>query len=112
MLTSWLHLLALTAYWGALAGLWVIVLPALSLLESHEARLKLLSRSLKLYNPLQCGALGLLVLTGAIQVTDLKAASREMFMQQFGTVLGLKLVVSFVLILLSTQQTMAVGLRF
>ena len=112
MLTSWVHLLALTIYVGAIAGLLAIVLPGLSVIETHEARVKLLSRCLKLYNPLQCGALGLLVITGAIQVTDLKAAYRELFAQQFGVMLGLKLLLSFVLILLSTQQTMAVGLRF
>jgi hypothetical protein len=112
MLTSWVHLLALTTYVGAIAGLLVIVLPGLSVVETHEGRVKLLSRSLKFYNPLQCGALGLLVITGAIQVTDLKAAYREMFSREFGAMLGIKLLLAFVLILLSTQQTMAVGLRF
>jgi len=112
MLTSWVHLLALTTYVGAIAGLLVIVLPGLSAVETHEGRVKLLSRSLKFYNPLQCGALGLLVITGAIQVTDLKAAYRETFTHEFGAMLGLKLIFAFVLILLSVQQTMAVGLRF
>ena len=112
MLTSWLHLLALTAYVGAIAGLLAIVPPGLALVETHEARVKLLSRSLKFYNPLQCGALGLLVITGAIQVTDLKAAYRELFAREFGAMLGLKLILSFVLILLSTHQSMAVALRF
>ena len=112
MLTSWLHLLALAAYLGAIAGLWVIVLPSLSVVESHAARVQLLGRSLKLYNPLQCGALGLMVLSGAIQVTDLKAAYRELFMRQFGATLGLKLLLAFLLILLSTYQSMAVAHRF
>jgi uncharacterized membrane protein len=112
MLTSWFHLLALTAYVGAIAGLLVIVLPGVAAIETHEARVKLLSRSLKFYNPLQCGALGLLVITGAIQVTDLKSAYRELFTQEFGAMLGWKLAMAFVLIMLSTQQTMSVGLRF
>lgn len=112
MLTSWVHFSALTAYVGAIAGLLAIVLPGLSAVETHEGRVKLLARSLKIYNPLQCGALGLLVISGAIQVTDLKAAYRELFTQEFGALLGWKLFFSFVLILLSTQQTMAVGLRF
>jgi uncharacterized membrane protein len=112
MLTSWLHLLALTAYVGAVVGLLAIVLPGLALVETHEARVKLLSRSLKFYNPMQSGALGLLVLTGAIQITDLKAEYREFFTREFGAMLGLKLILSFVLILLSTHQSMAVALRF
>ncbi len=112
MLASWLHLLALTAYVGAIAGLLLIVLPGVAALETHESRVTLLVRSLKFYNPLQCGALGLLVITGAIQVTDLKAVYRETFTHEFGAMLGMKLVVAFVLILLSVQQTMSVGLRF
>lgn len=112
MLTSWLHLLALTAYVGAIAGLLAIVLPGFALVETHEGRVKLLSRSLKFYNPMQSGALGMMVLTGALQITDLKAEYRELFTKEFGAMLGLKLILSFVLILLSTHQSMAVALRF
>lgn len=112
MVVSSLHLLALTAYVGAVAGLAAIVFPGLAVVESHEGRLKLLGQSLKIYNPLQCGALGLLVLTGAIQVTDLKDAYRGSFAQAFGATLGWKLLFAFVLILLSTYQSMGVGLRF
>jgi uncharacterized membrane protein len=97
---------------GAVAGLLAIVLPGLALVETHEAGVKFLSRSLKFYNPMQSGALGLLVLTGAIQLTDLKAEYRELFTREFGAMLGLKLILSFVLILLSTYQSMAVALRF
>ena len=112
MLTSWLHLMALAIYLGAIAGLWAILLPNLSVIKGHEMRLKLLGRGLKLYNPLQSGALGVLVLSGAFQITDLKATYRELFVRELGATLGLKLLLSFVLILLSTYQTMAVGLRF
>lgn len=112
MLSSWLHLLALTAYLGAIIGLRAFVLPALSALASHEARLKLAAKSLKLYNPLQSGALGILVVTGAFQVTDLKAAYRGAFAREFGLMLGLKLGAAFILILASVYQSMGVGLRF
>lgn len=109
MLTSWLHLSALVAYVGAIVGLAFVLLPTLGAVESHEARLKLLARSLKFYNPLQCGALGILVLTGAIQVTDLKAGGS--FAKEIA-MLGLKLLLAFILILLSTYQSMGVALRF
>lgn len=112
MLTSWIHLLALAAYVGAIAGLSAIVLPGLALVETHGARVKLLSRSLKFYNPMQSGALGVMVLTGAIGITDLKAEYRQLFTKEFGAMLGLKLVLSFILILVSTHQSMAVALRF
>jgi hypothetical protein len=61
---------------------------------------------------MQSGALGLMVLTGALQITDLKAEYRELFTKEFGATLGLKLILSFILILLSTHQSMAVALRF
>ena len=112
MITSTLHLIALAAYLGAVAGLWLIVFPSYAAVASHESRLKLLARSLKIYNPVQCGALGILVLTGAIQVTDLKDAYRGSFAQAFGATLGWKLVLAFVLILFSTYQSMGVALRF
>ena len=112
MLVSWIHLMALAVYLGAIAGLWVILLPSLSVVKTHEGRLQLLARGLKLYNPLQSGALGLLVLSGAIQVTDLKASYRELFAREFGMTLGIKLVLAFFLVLFSTYQSMAVAHRF
>ncbi|MGH7772638.1 MAG: hypothetical protein ACREQA_10435 [Candidatus Binatia bacterium] len=112
MLTSWLHLISLAAFLGSVIGLWLVLLPSLSVIKSHEGQLKLLARSLKLYNPLQTGALGLLVLSGAFQITELKATYRELFIKQLGVMLALKLALSFVLIVLSTYQSMAVAHRF
>lgn len=112
MLSSWLHLMALVVYLGSVTGLWVILLPSLSVIKNHEGQVKLLAHSLRLYNPLQTGALGLLVLSGAFQITDLKAAYRELFIRELGETLGLKLILSFVLIVLSTYQTMGLAHRF
>lgn len=112
MLISWLHLISLAVYVGSLVGLWLMVLPAVSAVENHEAQVSLLARSLKLYNPLQNGSLGVLVLSGAFQLTDLKAAYRELFLKELGVTLGVKLILSFVLIVFSTYQSMAVAHRF
>lgn len=112
MLIPWLHLTSLAVYLGSLVGLWVMVLPALSAVRDHEEQVKLLARSLKLYNPVQTGALGLLVLSGAFQLTDMKAAYRELFLKELGVMLGLKLILSFVLIVFSTYQSMGVAHRF
>jgi len=112
MLSSWLHLTALAVYLGSVVGLSMILLPALSVIQNHEGQMKLLARCLKLYNPLQTGILGLLVLSGALQLTALKATYRELFMKELGVTLGLKLILSFVLILLSVYQSMGVAHRF
>lgn len=112
MLNSWLHLIALTVYLGSLIGLGAMLLPALSIIKDHDEQTKLLARGLKIYNPLQIGALGVLVLSGAFQLTDLKAAYRELFFKELGVTLGLKLILSFVLIVFSIYQSMAVAHRF
>lgn len=112
MLISWLHLTSLAVYLGSLVGLWIMVLPALSVIRNHEGQVHLLTRSLKIYNPLQTASLGLLVLSGALQLTDLKAAYRELFLREVGVTLALKLIFSFVLILFSTYQSMGLAHRF
>jgi uncharacterized membrane protein len=112
MFNSWLHLLALTAYLGAVIALPVILLPSLAAMEKHEDRAQLLARGLKFYNPLQTGALGVLILSGAFRLTELKAAYRELFMEQIGLALAVKLALAFVLIILSVYQSMGVGHRF
>ncbi|MBI2090974.1 MAG: hypothetical protein HYT78_19905 [Deltaproteobacteria bacterium] len=112
MLTSWLHLLALTVYLGAVIGLWVMLIPCVRRVAPQETQLKLLAQGLKLYNPLQVGALGIVVLTGAFAITDLKANYRGLFAQQLGGTLAIKLALSFFLIILSTYQAMGIAHRF
>jgi uncharacterized membrane protein len=111
MLNSWLHVIALTVYLGAVAALWVILLPAASALDDRDNRAQFLIRGLKLYNPVQIGALGVLLFTGALQLTDLKAAYRELFVKQLGYNLGIKLCVVFFLVLFSVYQCMGIGHR-
>jgi uncharacterized membrane protein len=111
MLNSWLHVIALTVYLGAVVALWVMLLPAASALDDHDDRTQFLIRGLKLYNPIQIGALGVLLFTGAFQLTDLKAAYRELFVKQLGYNLGIKLLVTFFLVLLSVYQCMGIAHR-
>jgi uncharacterized membrane protein len=112
MLNSWLHLVALIVYLGAVVGLWAILLPSVSAIGKHEDRLNFLARGLKLYNPLQVGALGVLIFTGAFQLTELKAAYRELFVQQIGYRLAVKLLFAFLLVIFSVYQSMGIGHRF
>jgi uncharacterized membrane protein len=112
MLFSWLHVIALTVYLGAVVGFWLMLLPAASILEKHEEKTRFLARGLKFYDPLQVGALGILLFSGAFQLTELKAAYREMFAKQIGYNLGIKLTFAFVLVILSVYQALGVGHRF
>jgi uncharacterized membrane protein len=112
MLFSWLHVIALTVYVGAVVGFWLMLLPATSILEKHEEKTRFLARGLKFYDPLQVGALGILLFSGAFQLTELKAAYREMFVKQIGYTLAIKLIFAFVLVILSVYQALGVGHRF
>jgi hypothetical protein len=99
-------------YLGAVLGFWLILLPAISPLENREDRARLLARGLKFYNPLQVGALGILLFSGAFQLTELKAAYRETFVQELGIALAIKLTLAFLVVLFSVYQSMGVGHRF
>ena len=107
-----MHLLALAVYLGSLAGLWTLILSPLSTIQNQKEQAEFLAQSLRVYNPMQIGALGLLLLTGAVQITDLKAAYAALFARELGATLSLKLALSFVIILLGTYQSMGVGHRF
>ena len=112
MLYTWLHLIALIVYLGAVMGFWLMLLPSVALLEKHEDRLQLLARGLKFYNPLQVGALGIILFSGAFQLTELKAAYRENFVKEVAFNLGVKLFFAFLLVIFSVYQAMGIGHRF
>ena len=112
MLNAWLHLIALIVFLGAVGGLWFLLLPSLSVIEGSENKANFLVRGLRLYNPLQVGALGILLFTGAFQLTELKAVYREAFVQQLGYDLSMKLLFAFLLVIFSVYQSMGIGHRF
>jgi uncharacterized membrane protein len=112
MVNTWLHIIALIVFIGAVAGLWMVLMPALSAAESLEQRARLLARALRFYNPLQVGALGVVLFTGAFQLTELKDLYREQFIQQFGRPLALKLSFAFLLVIFSVYQSMGIAHRF
>lgn len=112
MLYTWLHLIALIVYLGAVLGFWLMLLPSVSVLEKHEDKLQLLARGLKFYNPLQVGALGIILFSGAFQLTELKAIYRETFIKELGYILFIKLSFAFLLVIFSVYQALGIGHRF
>jgi len=112
MLYSWLHLIALIVYLGAVVGFWLMLLPSAAILDEHDDKVRFLARGLKFYNPLQVGALGIILFSGAFQLTELKAAYRETFMTQVAYSLGMKLLFAFLLVMFSVYQALGVGHRF
>lgn len=112
MFYSWLHLIALIAYLGAIFGFWLILLPSVAALDDHDERLRFLVRGLKFYNPLQIGALGIVLFSGAFELTELKAAYRETFFKEVAYSLFIKLAFAFLLVIFSVYQALGVGHRF
>jgi uncharacterized membrane protein len=112
MLYSWLHLIALIVYLGAVVGFWLMLLPSVTILDTPDEKTRFLARGLKFYNPLQIGALGIILFTGAFQLTDLKAAYREAFIKQLAYSLGIKLLFAFFLVIFSVYQALGIGHRF
>ena len=112
MIYSWLHLIALIVYLGAVVGFWLMLLPSAAILDTHDEKIRFLARGLKFYNPLQVGALGIILFSGAFQLTELKAAYRETFIKQVGYNLGIKLLFVFFLVIFSVYQALGVGHRF
>ena len=112
MFYSWLHLIALVVYLGAVVGFWLMLLPAVGVLEKHEDRVRYFVRGLKFYNPLQVGSLGIILFTGAFQLTELKAAYRETFIEYLAYRLGLKLLFAFLMVMFSVYQALGIGHRF
>ena len=111
MFYTWLHLIALIVYLGAVLGFWLMLLPALAAQEKHEDKLHLLARGLKFYNPLQVGSLGIILFSGAFQLTELKAVYRETFIKELGYILFIKLSFAFLLVIFSVYQALGIGHR-
>ena len=112
MFNSWLHIIALVVYLGAILGLGIMLLPSLTSVEKHEDKVQFLARGLKFYNPLQVGALGLVLFSGAFELTHLKAVYREMFLKELGYNLAIKLTFVFLLVFFSVYQAMGIDHRF
>lgn len=105
-----LHLLAAALYLGGTLTLGAAVLPAFRG-EGDSGRRANLARILRIAHPISLAALGILVLTGAGQVTILKGASGGEFAVRWFGLLGLKLLIVFLLVLAAAYEYFGLGLR-
>ena len=112
MFYSWLHLIALVVYLGAVIGFWLMLLPAVAVLDKHDEKVRFFVRGLKFYNPLQIGSLGIILFSGAFQLTELKERYRETFINYLAYNLSLKLLFAFLLVIFSVYQALGIGHRF
>jgi uncharacterized membrane protein len=108
--TRWVHLLALAVYLGTTLGLALVFLPAAGAVEDPALQRRVLARGLRPYNVLSVGALGVLVISGASALTDLKARLGPAFGRLLWPLAG-KLALTFVLINVATYLSFGLAHR-
>jgi uncharacterized membrane protein len=107
----WLHVLALVTYGGTTLALWAMVLPAARAVADPAARRTFLARCLRVYDPLAIAALGVLVMSGASNLTTYKDVLRGEFFARLGWLLVWKLALAFLVVMIGTYITFGLGHR-
>jgi uncharacterized membrane protein len=110
-LLIWAHLCAMAAYFGAQFALLYMLLPAAAAAPDERARRASLIAGFRFYNPFSIGMLGIVVITGAMRLTDLKASMKFDYFSRIGGPLALKLGLAFLLIFLQTYITFGLAFR-
>ncbi len=107
----WLHLCAMAAYVGAQFAVIYMLIPAAETAPNEAARRASLIAGFKFYNPFTIGVLGIIVITGAMRLTDLKASMKFDYFARIGGPLELKLGLAFALIFIQTYITFGLAFR-
>lgn len=107
----WFHVLGLATYAGATLALLLMVLPAANAVPDPALRRTFLAGALRTYDPLAIAALGVLVMTGAFNLTAYKDALRGQFFARMGWLLAWKLLLAFLVVMVGTYITFGVGHR-
>lgn len=107
----WLHLVSLVVYGGGTLALLVLVVPLARQAPDPQAQRSLLAGAFKIYDPLMIAALGITVMTGAVNLTSYKDTMRGEFFARMGWLLTWKLLMAFLVIMLGTYLTFGIGHR-
>ena len=107
----WLHLLAFAVYTGTTLAVVIMGLPLARREEDPERRRDVAAAILRLYDPLTIGALGVLIMTGAFNLTTYKDALRGLFFDRLGVLLAWKLFFTFLLVNLGAYIAFGIGHR-
>jgi uncharacterized membrane protein len=107
----WIHVLGWAAYFGAQFAVIYMLMPAAETAGDEAHRRAILITGFKFYNPFSIGVLGIVVITGAMRLTDLKAEMQFDYFARIGEPLALKLGLAFLLIFLQTYITFGLAFR-
>ncbi len=108
---TWLHLCAIASYVGAQFAVIYMLIPAAQTAPNEAARRLSLIAGFRFYNPFTIAMLGVVVLSGAMRLTDLKASMKLDYFARIGSALELKLALAFVLIFIQTYITFGLAFR-
>ncbi len=110
-LLLFIHVLAMAAFFGAQFAMLYMLLPAAQQAVDEPQRSAILIQGFRFYNPFTLAMLGILVITGAMRVTDIKAAMAGAYFARIGYLLAWKLGLVFLLIFIQTYVTFGLAFR-
>jgi uncharacterized membrane protein len=107
----WLHLVATGMYLGATAGLALFTVPQARRTEDPARRRGVLTRTLRIYDPLAIALLGVMVMTGAWSITGYKESLGTSYFDAFALHLVWKLALAFLVVMSGTYIAFGLGHR-
>jgi uncharacterized membrane protein len=110
-LLIWVHVLAMSAYFGAQFAVIYMLLPVAEQAGNESQRRAALITGFKFYNPFTIAMLGIVVITGATRLTGVKAEMKFEYFSRIWAALSLKLGLAFLLIFIQTYITFGLAFR-
>jgi len=110
-LLIWIHVLAMAAYFGVQFAVLYMLLPMAERAGDESQRRAALIEGFKFYNPFTIAMLGIVVISGAIRLTDVKAEMKFEYFSRIWAALSLKLGLAFLLIFIQTYITFGLAFR-
>jgi uncharacterized membrane protein len=107
----YLHVVLAVLYMGGMLFIGAFLIPAARRFREARRTLESIAQVVRVVHPISLASLGLLILSGAAMLTDLKAALGDRYFGQLFSTLGPKLLLVFILALLNSYQFFGLGLR-
>jgi uncharacterized membrane protein len=107
----YLHLVLAFLYLSGMVFVGGFLIPAARRFPGARQTLQSIARVITVVHPISLASLGVLIITGAAMLTDLKAALGSRYFIHLFSTLGPKLLVVFILALLNSYQFFGLGLR-
>lgn len=104
--------MAVTVYLGGTIFLGGVLIPVLRRRGLDADGFQILGGVIRIFHPVSLGSLGVVILTGAMALTPLKETLGPQFVPRLFWLLSIKLLLVFVLVLVSSYQFFSLGLRF